>query len=866
MKIFINTDAGNGSDTWQLLVHWVMTEEELTCTEGGQSEPECGLPEDGQPEPEGSLSECGQTGTERGLPEPGRTGNSIGFMQVRIEEAGTGEDGTGAQALSRADFLLSGCEGTCRVQVKGVKPWSPAEPALYMACIIYSCGGRETKVQERIGFRSIEKDGNKVFWNGEQIRLKGICYREKPGMAEDVLRRDLMLFKEADINYLRSIYGPFSQTMLGLCDELGFWTEDTAPLYGIGDSRPATQNSPAHLETDYMGPFRKMTEESFSHVSILLWSLGHDCIWGSNFRKMYQYIKGLDDIRLINFHLPMTIPDEEPQMDVWSVNYIDWRQPMDEHYDQMVIFHTQGAHNEIGYATGRAQDYTMPVLHDIYAPVPCRNLSQIERDPGIREFWGESLKRHWDKMESTPGCLGGAILAAIDEDGDALDGRGAAIPEIRDIKWGILDTGHNPKPEYHHVKMVYREHPDLVKKELPGEVVVTNRIYEYHFSRNSCLLTGAYARGTKVLESGPCLQATRLKLGKWQGKSLEILTAGPGISQGAALVTIRGSYGSVCDIEFTMMLFPDGKIRTEYEVLKLSAFMPHTVKAGIGLDPGGLDERGIAFRTAGQMDRFSWEREGLWDWYPEGHPYARSGSADSSEKENFHGMKHHIRRAVLSGEDSGAMIQVHSDGSHSVRLEDWPDDRMVTDDRDSAVVYEGSWLQMDDGCGNNMDTETMSAVAGDTASFRFEGTGVSVYGPTDIMYGKCDFILDGVTAAEGVSQYPKPVEFMTMSRGYEKRYRVCLFTVSGLEDKEHLLEVKVRGDKEPGAQDTYTSIDCFIVESPSCPVSQRLVINNDFNYTRLVQGNYMNDKVELKAGKREGCTISIGREMVRWEA
>ena len=88
------------------------------------------------------------------------------------------------------------------------------------------------------------------FGVADSMKLKGICFREKPGMTEDELYRVLMMFKEADINYLRSIYGPFGRTMLCLCDELGFWVEDTAPLYGVGDSRPATQNSPAHLESD----------------------------------------------------------------------------------------------------------------------------------------------------------------------------------------------------------------------------------------------------------------------------------------------------------------------------------------------------------------------------------------------------------------------------------------------------------------------------------------------------------------------------------------------------------------------------------------------------------------------------------------
>ncbi len=79
-----------------------------------------------------------------------------------------------------------------------------------------------------------------------------------------------------------------------------------------------------------------------SHTSVLLWSLGHDCAWGVNFGIIRDRIRELDDIRLMTFHLPMSIPEEEPQMDVWPVHDIDWRLPFDKTYDQMVIFHTPG--------------------------------------------------------------------------------------------------------------------------------------------------------------------------------------------------------------------------------------------------------------------------------------------------------------------------------------------------------------------------------------------------------------------------------------------------------------------------------------------------------------------------------------------
>ena len=50
------------------------------------------------------------------------------------------------------------------------------------------------------------------------------------------MRRDLELFKAAHVNFIRSIYYPFSEKMLELCDEMGFWVENTAPFYELGQT------------------------------------------------------------------------------------------------------------------------------------------------------------------------------------------------------------------------------------------------------------------------------------------------------------------------------------------------------------------------------------------------------------------------------------------------------------------------------------------------------------------------------------------------------------------------------------------------------------------------------------------------------
>ncbi len=141
--------------------------------------------------------------------------------------------------------------------------------------------------------------------------------------------------------------------------------------------------------------------EDGCHVSVLIWSLGHDCAWGANFRAAAEWIRMQDPLRPLTFHLPMSIPEEEEQMDIWPVHYIDWRQPFDVCFDQMVIFHTPGAENEIGYMTAQA-DYEVPVLHEVWSPVACHNRDEILHDPAVRRFWGESISRFWKKLTGRP--------------------------------------------------------------------------------------------------------------------------------------------------------------------------------------------------------------------------------------------------------------------------------------------------------------------------------------------------------------------------------------------------------------------------------------------------------------------------------
>lgn len=746
--------------------------------------------------------------------------NVAAFLEIRDKNSVlVKEKGELRQDTARVKTAVFKCQG--------VQCWTPENPALYQVNIVLELSDRNNEKTyirhgQKLGFRSLKRQNQQVFWNHKPVKLLGICYREPDSKMENwetVLRRDLELFKAAHINFIRSIYYPFSEKMLELCDEMGFWVENTAPFYELGQTQKNISELP-HMQKEFETAAEELLVNG-SHTSVLLWSLGHDCAWGVNFGIIRDRIRELDAIRLMTFHLPMSIPEEEPQMDVWPVHDIDWRLPFDKTYDQMVIFHTPGAENEIGYMVADA-DYPVPVLHEVWSPIVCHNRDEIQRDPGIRDFWGKSIRTFVEKSARTSGCLGGAVLAGVDEDG--------SFEGLMDYEWGILDVNHNPKPEYYHLKEAYGSAGKISEESVKEIEEIWRRIQNetdtadwkiqwtedafyiendkvfYTFSRKNCLMQEAGViekQGRRVLiKGGPFLNTAGFLLGKWIGKSLEICSM-----DGAKNVQIKiaGTYENTFDICFYLTLFPNGMLETAYEVQRLFRHMPHRVKAEIGIASGGLGEKGGGYYVT-EPDRLQ----------------------------------------VISPECK-------------VRLEAAPElaEGAVVDNLDPRMNFVGNWVKMEDYCGNLNGSETLSNTAGDYLELNFTGTGITVYGSWDILYGMCDVYLDGKLWQKDVSQYPRKVDFPGMSRGYEKRYRQVLTEVHGLEEKEHTLRIEVTGTKEVGAQNTYTSIDYAVLEGSRYTGGFRMNLAVDFNYPRMVRGCVRRPDVKLIPSVRESFRMQM---------
>ena len=165
-----------------------------------------------------------------------------------------------------------------------------------------------------------------------------------------------------------------------------------------------------------------------------------------------------------------------------------------------------------------------------------------------------------------------------------------------------------------------------------------------------------------------------------------------------------------------------------------------------------------------------------------------------------------------------------------------------------------------DACGNYKGTETLSREAGASAEVKFTGTGICIYGPSDMIYGKSRVYLDDKIVAEGIDQYPSRAELSGMSRGYEKRYRTLIFAADNLKKTEHTIRIEVMGEKQNRAQECYVSLDEFVILDQEDTMSVQLLLLQDFQYNRMVYGNYRKEPILFETGSKGQIDLLIEKQ------
>jgi len=391
--------------------------------------------------------------------------------------------------------------GQFSIPITNPEKWDAEHPYLYtVLTTLYEDGDTTCTMKEKIGFREVEVQGNKLLVNGKQVKLRGACRHDIHPLlgrmtTEEYDKKDVLLAKECNMNFIRTSHYPPSESFLDYCDEYGIYVEDETAVCFVGSHRTeayresgASQNDSGYTE-HYLSQLEEMIRYHRNHPSVIIWSIGNENVFGSNFVESYKWVKKNDLTRPVIYSYPGQVPDSSKIYEIVSMHYPSW----DGKLDQYEIVTTDFSFE------------SLPMLFDEWAHVACYNNPTLRYDPNVRNFWAQSLDSMWTNLFEADGALGGAIWCMLDEtfmlpeDLPGFDEWWGILdpniipatymgPTVGYGEWGIVDTWRRKKPEFWGTKKAYSP-TKIYTKQLPEyeagkalSIPVHNRFDHTNFS------------------------------------------------------------------------------------------------------------------------------------------------------------------------------------------------------------------------------------------------------------------------------------------------------------------------------------------------------------------------------------------------
>ena len=190
--------------------------------------------------------------------------------------------------------------------------WSPSTPHLYECRITLRSGQIDRETRDRFGVRHYEFVEHGPFMlNGQRLLLRGTHRHEDhadyaAAQPDDLIRKEMQMIRDMGANFIRLAHYQQSRLVLNLCDELGLLVWEEIPWCRCGVGNDAFKD----MVRDKL---RRMVDQHFNHPSIILWGLGNEDDWPTEYpsvnrpqiRALMQEIRDLahqlDPTRLTSF-------------------------------------------------------------------------------------------------------------------------------------------------------------------------------------------------------------------------------------------------------------------------------------------------------------------------------------------------------------------------------------------------------------------------------------------------------------------------------------------------------------------------------------------------------------------------------------
>src|SRR5215470_375892 len=237
-------------------------------------------------------------------------------VALRIPELKTDQTAE-TDTSGRAAFTLS---------AQNLQRWSPVSPKLYN---IEMRTANDT-LNDDVGFRTVEVQGEQIVLNGQPLFLRGICihaeapYRSGRAWSEQDAETLLGWAHELDANFVRLAHYPHDEHMTRVADKLGILVWSEIPVYwGNAWTNPHTFDVASQQ-------LHEMIRRDNNKASVIMWSMSNETPISPERTEFIGKLAGLarqqDPTRLITS--AMVIPhrhsgDETIVMDDPLGQYLD---------------------------------------------------------------------------------------------------------------------------------------------------------------------------------------------------------------------------------------------------------------------------------------------------------------------------------------------------------------------------------------------------------------------------------------------------------------------------------------------------------------------------------------------------------------
>ena len=340
-----------------------------------------------------------------------------------------------------------------------INPWSAEDPYLYNLQINLFNSQKEIieSFTQQVGFKRVEIIDGNLLVNGKAIMFRGVNRHEWDpvrgrSITEETMIKDIQLMKENNINAVRTSHYPNQERWYELCNEYGLYVIDEANIEAHG--MQFHEKSYGHIANDstwtaqWIDRGKRMVERDKNQPCIIMWSMGNEAGDGTNFVKLYDWIKARDNTRPVVY---------QP---AWYERHTDVVFPM---------------YKNIEFISDYASKKTEKPL------ILCEYAHAMGNSVG-------NLQDYWDTFEKYKALQGGFIwdwvdqvILKIDENGTDYWAYGGdfgtefAENDSNFCANGLIAADRTINPHMHEVKKVYQPVKFEADNLSHGRIKVTNR-------------------------------------------------------------------------------------------------------------------------------------------------------------------------------------------------------------------------------------------------------------------------------------------------------------------------------------------------------------------------------------------------------